>query len=392
MSNDVVIRTFDPKTKKPRKVVDYDKPLEKPPPPWEQLKTRVRAAMPKRRPKAVDHYRLTLFTRQFAVLLHAGVPMSNCFDSFTESSDPAHVAIQAVAARVQAGHRLSQAMRQLPHAFSPIYCGLVESGEKTGRLVEVLFKLADDLEKQLTLRKKMTAAMTYPVILLICAFLCVGWFVTGVLPLLEPMFISMHIQLPFATRVLLHSKQIIFSILAIIGVLLAGGYFAYKSVALSPERLRNVHRLVLWIPLFGSLYKTAVATRIMQSLATMLEVGITVIPCLKACESLTSNQYIAHQVSEVKRLVVDGETIGQSLLHIKLFPRAATQLISVGEESSNLIEMLQFAARMQTEDCDTAIEQMAASMEPVIMLTMGIVVGFIVLGAMLPIVQLIQNL
>jgi type IV pilus assembly protein PilC len=127
-------------------------------------------------------------------------------------------------------------------------------------------------------------------------------------------------------------------------------------------------------------------------MATMLDVGITVVPCLKACETLTNNQWIVYQISEVKKLVIDGETMGESLLRIQLFPRSASQLIAVGEESSDLVEMIQFAGRLLTEDCDAVIDQLASNMEPLIMMVMGVVVGFIVMGAMLPIVQLIQNL
>lgn len=335
---------------------------------------------------------VTIFTRQFAVLLQAGVPLVQAFDSFQDPNENVHRAIYDIGGRVQAGHRLSQALRGYPKIFSPLYCGLVESGERTGQLIDVLNKLADDLEKSLKMRRKLVAALTYPAILMISAVLCVTFFVTTVLPMLEPMFTQMHIQLPFATRVLLHSKEVLLWTVGVSTVVFTAGFLIYKSLAKDPVMQRLFHKLVLFVPLFGPLFKIMTITRVLQALATMLDVGMTMVHAFQSCETLTTNKHLCFQIAELRRSVIDGNTVAESMRHIPLFPRSTVQLITVGEESSNIIQMLQFASRILEEDFDASVDQLANNLEPVIMMVMGVVVGFIVLGAMLPIVQLLQNL
>jgi type IV pilus assembly protein PilC len=396
---DIHIQKFDPNRKRLRnKVETYEEALarglEKPPTSWEKFKRRC-AALEKRwtnRRRKASLYDLAVFTRQFATMLNAGVPLVKCFETFTDRNDPTHIAMMQIGEKVEAGHRLSQSMRQIPHVFGPIYCGLVESGEKTGQLVQVLHTLADDLEKQLTTQKKLIAAFTYPSVLVVAAFCCVAWFVTMVLPALEPMFTALNVKLPFATRVLLHAKPLFLSFLLLATVSSILGSFFYKALARNEETLRTMHQFVLWVPIIGRLYRTITVTRITQSLATMLDVGMTVVPCIQACQSLTSNAYIKHQLNEVKNLVIDGESVAAAAKRVDLFPRTATQLIAVGEESSNMIEMLQFASKVLREDCECEIDRFASNIEPIIMGVMGVVVGFILLGAMLPITQLISQM
>jgi type II secretory pathway component PulF len=133
-------------------------------------------------------------------------------------------------------------------------------------------------------------------------------------------------------------------------------------------------------------------TRILQSLSSMLDVGLNLVPALKCCESLTSNTHISHELSQVRLRLIDGETLTEALQQGNLFPKAVVHIVAAGEETSDLIPMIKFGARLLEEDADLLIESMAQSLEPVIMIIMGVVVGFIVLAAMLPIVQLIQNL
>jgi type IV pilus assembly protein PilC len=396
---DIHIQKFDPNRKRLRnKVETYEEALarglDRPPTPWEKLKNHL-SDLDRRwqsRNRKAGLYDLAVFTRQFATMLNAGVPLVKCFETFTDSNDPTHIAMMQIGVKVEAGHRLSQAMRGMPHVFGPIYCGLVESGEKTGQLVQVLHTLSDDLEKQLTTQKKLIAAFTYPSVLVVAAVACIAWFVTMVLPALEPMFTALHVKLPFATRVLLHAKQLFLSFTLIAVVCSVIGSFFYKILARNEETLRTMHQFLLWVPVFGRLYRTITITRITQSLATMLDVGMTIVPCIQACQSLTSNAYIKHQLNEVKNLVIDGESVAAAAKRVDLFPRTATQLIAVGEESSNLIEMLQFASKVLREDCECEIDRFANNIEPVIMGIMGVVVGFILLGAMLPITQLISQM
>lgn len=336
---------------------------------------------------------LSIFTRQFATLLDSGVPLAHSFDCFTDSTNGVHRCIEAVGKKVSSGYRLSQALRGFPRVFSPIYCGLVESGEATGQLVLVLLKMADDLEKQVKMQKKLVAALTYPAILMISATVCVGFFLTSVLPLLEPMFSSMRIPLPWPTQVLMHLRYIMPAVLVVTTILVVGGTMLYRYLGRDPVKLRQMHWLFfLKFPLFGKVYRTLTIARIIQSLATMLEVGLATVPAFKACESLSGNTYIVHQLLLVRKRLTDGETITWALQKQDLFPKTVVHLVAAGEETSELIGMFKYAARLLDEDTHLALDQMAMNLEPIIMVIMGVVVAFIVLAAMLPIVQLLQNL
>jgi type IV pilus assembly protein PilC len=335
---------------------------------------------------------LSIFTRQFATLLGAGVPLTRSFDCFRTPHNVLHKVMHEVGIKVESGFRLSAAMRGYPKVFNAIYVALVESGETTGKLVIVLQKLADDMEKQVRIKKRLISALTYPAVLMCAAFVCVMFFFSYILPMLEPMFKSTNIPLPGPTRVLLQMHYII------PGVIMAGvifcilAWFGHDRLKRYPQRIRRLHNLLLHVPLFGSLYRSMAVTRILQSLSSMLDVGLNLVPALKCCESLTSNTHISHELSQVRLRLIDGETLTEALQQGNLFPKAVVHIVAAGEETSDLIPMIKFGARLLEEDADLLIESMAQSLEPVIMIIMGVVVGFIVLAAMLPIVQLIQNL
>ena len=335
---------------------------------------------------------LTVFTRQFATLLDAGVPLTGSFALFTSSKEPIHVVMRQVGTKVESGFRLSQAMRGFPTVFDTVYCGLIESGETTGQMVNVLLKLADDMEKSLNMKKKLVATLTYPVILLIAANVCVAFFLGEVLPLLEPMFTSTHIPLPWPTQVLLHLRYILPAVASFIVLGCIAFFFWYRWLKRFPDRLADFHYVLICVPLFGGLYKTLTVTRMLQSLSTMLDVGLATVPALKACESLSNNLFISRQLSEVRKRLIDGESMTEAMTRGNLFPRAVIQMVAAGEETSELIGMLKYAANMLQEDADIALDAMAASLEPIIMIFMGIIIGFIVIAAMLPIIQLIQGL
>jgi len=166
----------------------------------------------------------------------------------------------------------------------------------------------------------------------------------------------------------------------------------YRYMKRDPGRHRSIHYIFLFFPLLGPLYKTLVVTRVLQSLATMLDVGVPLLAAFRACETLTTNQYIIYLIASVRKLVVEGETMTSALQKNPLFPPAVVQLVAAGEETSDLIAMFKFSAKILEEDTDIVIDKMSVNLEPIIMAIMGVVVGFIVIAAMLPITQLLQNL
>lgn len=344
--------------------------------------------------KRVDLQQVSMFTRQFAVMVGATVPIMRALQCFwdTPEPEPIHEVVESVCRKVESGESLSDAMRCYPSAFNPIYCGLIRSGESSGRLHQILFQLADTLEKDLRLRKKLTAAMTYPCILLLAAISSVVFFLFVILPVLEPLFTASDMKLPLPTLILLNLRR--FTPWGVVGAVVLAGLLAVlrKRMAHHPKLEYRVHELLLYIPYFGSLYSELTIARILRSMATMFEVGLSTLPTLRACESLTSNRYLIEKLQEMRELVMEGEPMSESMSAVGIFPQSVIQMVAAGEESSQLSRLLSNSAEVMDWDNDMALDSLPQVIEPIIMLVMGLVVGFVILATLLPIVSLIDSL
>ncbi len=344
--------------------------------------------------KRVDLQQLSMFSRQFATLLHANVPMIKALECFFEcpEPEPIHEVVEDICSKVEQGHSLSSAMSNHPLAFNSIYCGMVHSGETTGRLSDVLNQLADQLEKDLRLKKKLGAALTYPIILMLAAVASVFFFLGVILPVLEPLFADTHVALPLPTRILLQMRGL--APWGLVGVVAMGvGVVLLRKRMKQQEKLRySVHRMLIHIPYFGYLYQRLTIARVLQSMATMFEVGLSTLPILRACEGLTSNQYLMQKLALVRKHVVEGEPMSEAMLRADIFPSSVVHLVSAGEESSQLSTLLEKGADVIACDNESALETLPQVIEPLIMLGMGLVVGFVILATLLPIINLIEGL
>lgn len=350
-----------------------------------------------RRKPAIPLREITTFTRQLAVMVHAGMPLHASLHFFSESiEEPLGPILSDLATRISSGFRLSGAMALHPEAFSEVYTGLVEMGESTSHLDESLTKLSDMLEKQLRLTKKLSSALVYPAFLVLVCLAAIAVFLQVVLPTLVPLFASFTMELPLPTRMLLHSRSLVWP-LVVLGVggwagwLVAQPYWQ-RARRERAEWARKVDRLSLRIPVLGKFLQQLSTARVLFALATMLESGLPLLNALKRCETVAANLEMGERIRLAGKEMREGMPVSEGLALHRVLPTACTQLLAVGEESAKLSDMVQYAARFYEEEIDHAVDQFMNLVEPVIMIVMGLVVGFIVLAATLPTVEMINHL
>ncbi|MFN8606588.1 MAG: type II secretion system F family protein [Vulcanimicrobiota bacterium] len=366
--------------------------------PWELTKQQFLELHPKYRPPRVSAEDLTVFTRQFSAMLDAGIPIARALTFFGEGLSGGDLCqvVEGMSYKVNSGIRLSHAMRSYPRIFSEVYISLIETGEESGQLSTTLHRLADLMEKQLKMHKRVVSALTYPAILLLVSLACICVFIFVILPQIEPMFRGMNIDLPLPTRMLLASRSLMLpSILTVVlGAVLSWVFrpFIVAYLAKRPELRKKVSRAPLFWPIFGPVMRKIAVARILYSLYSMLDSGMTLVSAITRSSSVTGNFWIYEQMQLARASIVDGDTVAVAFEACGVFPPACTQLITVGEETSSLATIVKYVADMYDEDADMALTDMTNMLEPLLMGGMGLIVGFIVISAMLPTLELINHL
>jgi type II secretory pathway component PulF len=366
--------------------------------PMEELKLQLQALVGKgERRYKVSGEELTIFTRQLATMLGSGIPLHQALTYYGETSEgDLPLIIRRVAGDVAAGHTFSNAMRPFPLVFSPIYLALAEMGEQSGQIVTAYRRLADLLERQTNMRKKVVSALTYPCVLLVVSMAAIAGFIYFVLPMMTPMFANMGVQLPLPTRILL-SLRVVVPAMSIVAVLCLLGIWLgrpWMKIYLHqhPEKMRQLHAIPFYIPIVSGIYTKLATARILYSMSTMLDAGLTMTSTMKRAALASGNQYMAFRLNKSTESVMEGASLAEALSIYEVFPNTAIQMLAVGEESANLSNMVQHIANLYDSEVEVALNDIASVIEPIIMCVMGGVVGFIVLAAVLPTVQLIQAL
>lgn len=386
-----------------RKLAAPKAPPSKPPPPkvpstpYEEMVEQIRSLRPGFPKKKVSLEQVTLFTRQLSAMLDAGIPLASALNFFAESYDrnALTAVLEQVSQDISSGSRLSQAMRKHPQAFSEIYSSLVETGEESGTLNVVLSRLTELLGKQLDLQQRLAAALTYPCVLLTVSALAIFGFVCFILPMLEPVFLGMKVALPLPTRMLLMTR-ILFLPGAFLSALLASGaWLGQPWIRLyfkrNPEMRIRLARIPLRIPGLGSIVQKICCSRVLYSMATMLEAGMGLVPAVRRSAAVAGNAYLTDRLLKANVEIRDGTPVGEAFELTEAMPRMATSVISVGEEASGLSTMIKFAAKIYEEETELAITDLTNLIEPVMMCGLGLIVGFIVMASILPTISLIQS-
>ncbi len=366
--------------------------------PLEELKAQLQGVIGRgERRYRVSGEDITIFTRQLATMLGSGIPLHQALLYYGEASEgDLPVVIRKVANDVASGHSFSNAMRSFPLIFSPIYIALAEMGEQSGQLVTAYRRMADLMERQTNMRKKIVSTMTYPCVLLVVSMTSIAGFIYFVLPMMTPMFENMNVELPLPTRMLLSMRVFVptVTICFLLALLMAWLGRPWMKIYLHshPEKLRQLHAVPFYIPVVSGIYTKLATARILYSMATMLDSGLTMTATMKRAAMASGNQFIAYRLDRATDSVMEGASLAEALSIYEVFPNTAIQMIAVGEESANLTNMVNHVANLYDSEVEVALNDFASVIEPIIMIVMGVVVGFIVLAAVMPTVQLIQAL
>jgi type IV pilus assembly protein PilC len=335
---------------------------------------------------------IVIFTRQFATMINAGLPLVQSLDILAEQSENASLkkVIQEVLYDVESGHTLADAMGKHPRVFTSLYVNMVAAGEAGGILDTILLRLASFLEKNDQLRRKIKGAMIYPGVILGVAVAAVAVLLIFVIPTFQGMFASAGIALPLPTRIVIQASAV-----------LKGYWWAFLAgIVGSALLLRYTYRtnggrlvmdkLLLAFPILGNLQRKAAVARFTRTLGTLVSSGVSILEGLEITAKTAGNRVIHDAVMGARASIAGGETISGPLKESGVFPPMVVQMINVGEQTGGLDEMLGKVADFYEEEVDQAVEALLSAMEPVMIVVLGLLVGGMIVAMYLPIFDMIN--
>jgi general secretion pathway protein F len=333
---------------------------------------------------------LSLLTRQLATLARAGLPLEEALLAVSQQSEKPRVqtVLLGVRAKVMEGHTLAAALGDFPRVFPEIYRATVSAGEQAGHLDEVLERLADFTENREVLRQKVLGAMLYPIALSVMCFMIISVLLVFVVPKVVAVFESYRAQLPLATRVLIAASEFVrgYGIYALVALVLFG-WFAARQLK-QPATRSRVDRLQLRLPIFGRVVRGFNTARFTRTLSILTASSVPVLEALRIAGEVVSNLPMREAVATATARVREGAPIGRSLAASRLFPPMTVHLISSGEGSGQLDQMLERAAQSQERELDSLLTALVGLLGPLLIVGMGVFVIGIVFAMLLPIFQM----
>ena len=338
---------------------------------------------------------LAVFARQFATMTASGMSLLRSL-SILEEQTPAAALKKAtgeVRADVAAGVSLSSSMAKHDKVFPRLMIAMIRAGEAGGMIDRALEQIAASLEKDTALRSKIKSALTYPAIVLGFTFVLIAGVLIFIVPIFEQMFKNLGGELPAITQFLVTTSHNMWWIGPLFLSATIGGTTTFKRRLRQSQELRLAYdRFKLRLPVFGPLFRKLAMSRFSRNLGLLLNVGVPVMQALSVVGETTGNEVINAAMRDVQSAVRDGQPMSSALRHHKVFPEMVTQMIEVGEESGQISQMLDKVADFYDREVDSAAESLTASIEPIMVLVMGTVVGGMVICLYLPMFTIYQNI
>ena len=334
---------------------------------------------------------ITLFTRQLATMMKAGVPLLQAFDIVARGSTNPRMTklLNDIRNDVETGTSLSAAFRRHPLHFDALYCNLVEAGEAGGILEELLDRLALYQEKIVAIKNKIRSALMYPIAVIVVAFVVLTVIMIFVIPAFKEVFTSFGADLPAPTLfVIAMSEFFVKYWWAIFGLIGGGGYFFFESWKRSEKMQKFMDRLLLRVPVFGALVNKSAVARWTRTLSTMFAAGVPLVEALDSVGGASGNAVFAEATEQIQKDVSTGSSLTASMQTTGVFPTMVLQMSAIGEESGSLDHMLGKAAEFYEEEVDDMVKGLSSLMEPFIIVILGVLIGGIVVSMYLPIFKL----
>ena len=342
--------------------------------------------------RGISGAELALLTRQFATLVNAGLTLEESLNALIEQSDKPRTRniLAGVRGRMVEGQSLARSMGAFPQAFPDIYRVMVDAGEQSGRLAEVLDRLADYTEERQALVQKVMLAFIYPAIVTVIAFGVISLLLIYVVPQVTRVFENTGQALPTVTRILIaisngaRASGIIWLVVAVAGLI------AFVLMLRNPAIRLRWHNFLLRVPVIGRLVRGTNAARFADTLGILTASGIPLLPALQAAVPVVNNLPMRAAVEDAVKQVREGGSLSRALTKTKMFPPLVVHLIASGEQSGRLDAMLQRAAEAQARELESWVKTLTSLMEPLLIVVMGMIVLFIVVAIMLPIFEMNQ--
>lgn len=329
---------------------------------------------------------LAVFCRQFATMVQAGVPLLGTIRILAQQSDNKVLRgiCDEMGQSLETGKTLSEAMRNYPKVFPPLFISMVEAGEVGGALETVLERLAGHFEKDADVRAKVKGALTYPAVVVVIAIIAVVILLTFVLPTIISMLVEQKVELPLPTRIVIWTSEFLQGYWYVLLAAVIASSFSLKKYAATAGGKALIDRAVLKLPVFGQLITKMIVSRFTRSLGTLLKSGVPLLQALDIVKSIAGNDVMVKAVAEAQQSIKEGQGLAQPLEKTGVFPPMVTKMISIGEDTGSLDSLLEKVAVFYDREVDVAVSKLSSSLEPLLMVFMGVVVGFIVISIFLP--------
>jgi type IV pilus assembly protein PilC len=341
--------------------------------------------------KKISDKDITLFTRQLATMMKAGVPLLQSFDIVGKGHSNPSVAklIQDIRTDIETGSSLNQAFRKFPLYFDNLFCNLVAAGEQAGILEDLLTRLAIYKEKTQAIKGKIKSALFYPISILVVAFVVTSVIMIWVVPAFKDVFKSFGADLPAPTLFVMAISDFFVSYWYIIfGGLFSGLYLFFQSWRRSQKVQRFMDKVLLQAPIFGAVIRKATIARWTRTLATMFAAGVPLVESLDSVGGASGNTIYMDATKKIQTEVSTGTSLTTAMQNSNVFPNMVTQMVSIGEESGALDQMLGKVADFYEAEVDEAVASLSSLMEPLIMAILGVLIGGLVIAMYLPIFKL----
>ena len=343
--------------------------------------------------KKITSQDITIFMRQMATMMKAGVPLVQAFDIVAEGLDNPSMrqVVLGIKNDVEGGNNFAGALRKYPNEFEDLICSLVDSGEQSGALETMLDRIAEYKEKSEALKQKIKKALKYPITVVLVAIVVTGILLIKVVPVFQELFESFGAELPAFTQMVINMSEWVQANWLLGIAISAGVFYGISQAKKRSEAFRNwLDRLVLKAPVVGDIAFKSTVARFARTLSTTFAAGVPLIEALESCASASGNSVYRDAILRVRDDVSTGQQLQFAMRSTGVFPNMALQMVAIGEESGALDAMLDKVASYYESEVDNAVDGLTSMMEPLIMSVLGVLIGGLIIAMYLPIFQLGQ--
>jgi len=341
-------------------------------------------------PEKVDDKDISIFFRQLSTMINAGLPLVQCFELAEKGAEKKAMAklLKDVRNELEGGAPLGETFRRFPKEFDRLTCSLVEAGEQGGILDSILLRLCTYKEKALSLKAKIKSAMVYPASIMVVAFVVTAVLMIFVIPVFAEMFAGFGAELPGPTKITMAISDLFVEYWYVVLFAPIILVISIKSIYKTPQGHYQIDKLMLNLPVIGDVLRKGAVARFCRTFSTLSAAGVPILEAMDTVAETSGNVVIEEVIVKTKDAISQGMTLAAPMEESKIFPLMVTQMISIGEQTGSLEEMLSKIADFYEEEVDTAVDNMTALMEPFIMAFLGVVIGGLVISMYLPIFQM----